>query len=200
MEAVKIVDAGEQLVVTGGDREAVQAALDDLAARGSRILSPVAAVGSRFTATASHPTDPPTPSAPDDAEWFTELERIAALRSVTIADAGTHLILTANDRASLELALTQLAPAGVKPLGAIAAMGSRWIASCEHPDLAEAPCTVEVLGLKAVVSGRHLVQVQAKLDELQRGGGTVIAVPELQDGVWTAIVDLGEKQQGMRFY
>lgn len=199
MDAVRIVDAGEQLVISGADRAAVQAVLDDLARRGATILCPVTPLGSRFNATATHPTAPPE-STTQDPSSLAELERIAAMRSVSISDAGTHLILTGNDRATLERALQELGAKGLNITSAIAPMGARWIASCEHPEHVQAPCKVETLGLKAVLSARRREQVDAKIEELCRGGASVLAAPELIDGFWTAIVDLGERQAGMRFY
>lgn len=200
MEAVKIVDAGERIMVTGTDRAAVSAALEDLVRRGATVLGEITRVGTKFTATTSQPAPSPDGAAPEAADWMGELEQIAAMSAITVSDTGTHLILAGNDRDSVESALERLAAQGVTRSGPVARMGARWIGSCIHPEHARSPCTVEQLGLKVVVSALHREQVDAKLEELQRGGATLIAPPELRDGQWTAIVDLGEKQQGMRFY
>jgi hypothetical protein len=198
MDGVKVVDAGEHLVITSGDRHAVTIALEDLARRGSRVSSEVTQIGANFTATASHPTAPD--AGPDEGAGARELERLVATGALSVSDAGTHLVLSGSERGGVEHALRLLDAQGMRQLGAIARVGARWIASCAHPAHVESPCTVEQLGLKAVISARHRAQVDAKLDELRRGGATLVAAPELRDGLWTAIVDLGEKQHGMRFY
>jgi hypothetical protein len=54
-EPAQVFSAGEHYIVSAPSRAAVQAALDELAQSGSRVLSPISQVGKKWIATRDHP-------------------------------------------------------------------------------------------------------------------------------------------------
>ncbi|HEY6822118.1 MAG TPA: hypothetical protein VI321_08850 [Burkholderiales bacterium] len=57
MSEVKILDAGEKLLLSGADPEAVQAKLSYYVGRGSKIVSPLTQVGSSWVAACTPPME-----------------------------------------------------------------------------------------------------------------------------------------------
>jgi hypothetical protein len=57
MSDVKVLDAGDKLLFSGGDADAVQAELAYFVGRGSKIVSPLSQVGSTWVAACTPPTE-----------------------------------------------------------------------------------------------------------------------------------------------
>jgi len=57
MSGVKVMDAGEKLLFSGTDADAVQAELAYFVGRGSKIISPLSQVGSTWVAACTPPTE-----------------------------------------------------------------------------------------------------------------------------------------------
>jgi hypothetical protein len=53
-EPAKVIDAGQNLMISGSSRGSVQQALDKLVAQGAKVISPIAVVGSKWLASASY--------------------------------------------------------------------------------------------------------------------------------------------------
>lgn len=54
-EVASVFDAGPHLIISGSERAVVQKALDELAAKGARVVSPIARVGEKWMASCDHP-------------------------------------------------------------------------------------------------------------------------------------------------
>ena len=54
-QPAQIFNAGEHFIVSGPSLHAVQAALDELATSGSKVLSPISKIGNKWMATCDHP-------------------------------------------------------------------------------------------------------------------------------------------------
>jgi class 3 adenylate cyclase len=54
-EPAKVIDAGQNMMISGSSRGSVKAALDKLVAQGAKVVSPITVVGSKWLAAASHP-------------------------------------------------------------------------------------------------------------------------------------------------
>jgi class 3 adenylate cyclase len=54
-EPAKVIDAGQNMMISGSSRGSVKAALDKLVAQGATVISPITVVGSKWLASASYP-------------------------------------------------------------------------------------------------------------------------------------------------
>ena len=57
-EPAKVIDAGQNMMVSGSSRGSVQEALDRLLAQGATLISPITAVGSKWIAACTYPEAP----------------------------------------------------------------------------------------------------------------------------------------------
>jgi hypothetical protein len=57
-EPAKLIDAGQNMMISGSSRGSVQQALDKLLAQGATVISPISVVGSRWIATCTYPEAP----------------------------------------------------------------------------------------------------------------------------------------------
>jgi hypothetical protein len=107
---------------------------------------------------------------------------------VRISDAGTHFIISGTRRESVATALAGLAAEGANVLAEPTKVGARWMATCENRRAA-ARVSVEMFGLKAIVSGATREAVEAKVRELLQYGARLEQELECIDGVWTAVCE-----------
>jgi len=54
-EAASVFDAGPHLIVSGHERASVQRALEELAAKGAHVISPISQIGDKWMASCEHP-------------------------------------------------------------------------------------------------------------------------------------------------
>lgn len=175
MDTIRISDTGSSLLVAGLERNAVQAALDGMVARGSSIVSPPSQLGTKWVASCTKPT---TQTSSQDPDNFDDVIRDAVWASVKVEDAGSRLIVTGKEKAPVERALQLLAAHGGGATTPVAPFGNGWIGSCANPK-AEAECSVERVGLQLIVSGTSEAAIREKLLQLQVGGAKVIHETEL---------------------
>ena len=103
-----------------------------------------------------------------------------------VFDAGPNLIVSGYTKASVTEALKALGSRLISPL---ARVGNKWVAACEHPQLALSACKVEKLGSTYIVTGPAREAVLAKVEELVQFGSVLVGDVECADGVWTAVCD-----------
>ena len=65
--------------------------------------------------------------------------------NVYVHDAGDKLVLSSQDEAALKQVVGGMRKEGARGIGAPVKVGSKWVASLEHPAMAQ--CTVEKIGL-----------------------------------------------------
>jgi hypothetical protein len=104
-----------------------------------------------------------------------------------VFDAGAHLIVSGYTRESVEKALRELGR--VKLISPAAQMGEKWVATCEHPVIAD--CKVEQIGYTRIVTGPTREAVQVKVQEILNEGAVQVGNIEAVAGVWTAVCEIG---------
>jgi class 3 adenylate cyclase len=109
-------------------------------------------------------------------------------RAASVSDAGSHFIVSAASRDSVEEALERLLSQGSKLIAPPALIGNTWMATVDNPKRAVL-ATVEKLGMKSIVTGPTREAVDARVRELVEFGARLDQEPELIDGVWTAVLD-----------
>ena len=125
-------------------------------------------------ATIARPAPPPPPNEP-----------------ARVFDAGAHLIVSGYARAAVEKALADLGK--VKVISPPAQMGDKWMATCEHPVVAE--CKVEQIGYTRIITGPTREAVQVTVQEIKNQGAVQIGEIEAVAGVWTAVCEMGVAQR-----
>ena|SRR5687768_235234 len=108
-----------------------------------------------------------------------------------VFDAGANLIISGYTRESVEKALAELGK--VRVISPPAQMGEKWMATCEHPVVAE--CRVEQIGYTRIITGPTREAVQIKVQEVKNLGAVQIGEIEAVAGVWTAVCELGVAQR-----
>jgi class 3 adenylate cyclase len=104
-----------------------------------------------------------------------------------VFDAGAHLIVSGYTRESVDKALRELG--NVTLISVPAQMGEKWVATCEHPVIAE--CKVESIGYTRIITGPTREAVQIKVQEILNEGAVQIGNVEAVAGVWTAVCEIG---------
>jgi hypothetical protein len=105
-----------------------------------------------------------------------------------IFDAGQNLIVSGYTKASVEKALAGLGP--VRLISPASKVGDRWVATCEHPEIAVSACKVEALGYTRIVTGPTQEAVTAKVEELIERGAVLVGSVEPAGEVWTAVCEM----------
>lgn len=197
MDQVKIVDAGERIMISGPSRDVVEAAVESLVAKGAPVLAPAAQLGSRWVATCAKPSDGTIPEAPSLADVQSGTDD-AVLRRVKVADTGDHLMITGPEKSLVEAALVALARKGGRVLAPPAPLGNGWIATFEKPVVPANQCTIERAGFQLVIRGAERGAVEAKLADLTERGATPIGAVEHVGGEWVGVCDAGDVTGIMR--
>jgi len=109
-------------------------------------------------------------------------------RAASVSDAGSHFIVSAATRDSVEEALERLLAQGSKLIAPPALIGNTWMATVDNPKRAVL-ATVEKFGMKSIVTGPTREAVDAKVRELVEFGARLDQDAEQIDGVWTAVLD-----------
>lgn len=197
MDQVKIVDAGERIMVSGPSRDVVEAAVESLVAKGAQVLAPATQLGSRWVATCAKPPDGTVPEAPSVADVQSGTDD-AVLRRVKVADTGDHLMITGPEKSLVEAALAALARKGGRVLAPPAPLGNGWIATFEKPAAPANQCTIERAGFQLVIRGAERGAVEAKLADLAKRGAKPIGAVEHVGGEWVGVCDAGDVTGIMR--
>jgi hypothetical protein len=188
MDTIRISDTGSSLLITGLERQAVQAALDGMVARGSSIVSPPSQLGTKWVASCSKPTRHGQ-AASEELTNFDDVVRDAVWASVKIEDAGAKLIVTGKERTAVERALQLLVAHGGGTPTPVASFGNGWIGSCSNPQ-AEVECSVERIGFQVIVTGPSEAAIREKFRELQVGGAKVICESQLIGDKYVLVCDM----------
>ncbi|SRR6266704_2678352 len=107
--------------------------------------------------------------------------------NVDVHDAGDKLVLSSQDEAALRQVVEEMRKEGARGLQAPAKVGSKWVASLEHPAMAQ--CTVEKIGFEIVITGPTEAGVLARSGEFRDRGALIARGPEKEDGAWKLYLD-----------
>ena len=109
------------------------------------------------------------------------------LDNVDVHDAGDKIILSSEEEATLKYVLEELQKDGAQGIQAPMKVGKKWIASFEHPGLAQ--CTVEKIGFEIVIAGPTEGSVLARSQEFREKGALITRGPENEEGSWKLYLD-----------
>ena len=109
------------------------------------------------------------------------------LDNVDVHDAGDKIILSSQDEATLKYVLDELQKDGAQGIQAPMKVGKKWIASFEHPGLAQ--CTVEKIGFEIIIAGPTEGSVLARSEEFKEKGALISRGPENEEGSWKLYLD-----------
>jgi len=109
--AASVFDAGPHLIVSAYDRAVVQQALDELAAKGARVVSPITRVGDKWMASCDHP---------DVRASECKVEKL-----------GLTSIVTGPTRQAVATKVEELVELGARLTGDIEQDGGVWTAVCD---------------------------------------------------------------------
>jgi len=187
---VKITDTGEALLITGPTKAAVDRALQDLLSQGSKTLAAASQLGSRWLASCTHPAAAHSSggSAPVD---IAAIAQRAGRHPVNISDAGAYLIVSGEDKASVQAALFELSKAGAEATSELTQVGKKWIGRCENLKFGLREIKVEQFGLSYVISGPSREAVETKLQEFQLKGASVLVELQKVGDEWIVTCDTG---------
>jgi hypothetical protein len=110
-EAASVFDAGPHLIVSAYERAVVQKALDELAAKGARVVSPITRVGDKWMASCEHPD--------------------ARANECKVEKFGLTSIVTGPTRQAVASKVEELVERGARLTGEIEQDGSVWTAVCD---------------------------------------------------------------------
>ena len=191
---VKILDAGEHLVLSGPTAEAVQAALNSFIKRGSKVVSQVGLVGRRWVAAC----DTPTTSTGLDTTQTLNLSDV-----VKVLDANGMRMLSGPAASAVEHALNRYIEQGSTVISAVSQVGKNWVASCTIPpkdtglDAGQKPtalddgCRVENFGFKRIIYGPSQLIVQIRVEQMRKFGAHLVGDIEQEGEEWVAVCDIG---------
>lgn len=104
------------------------------------------------------------------------------LDKVDAHDAGDKIILSCEDEATLKYVIEEMKKEGARGVQAPVRVGDKWVASFEHPELAQ--CTVERIGFEIIIAGPSEGSVTARSHEFREKGALIVRGPEKEDEVW----------------
>jgi hypothetical protein len=110
-QPANVFDAGPHLIVSGHDRAAVQKSLDEISARGARIISPITRVGDKWMASCEHPD--------------------VRMSECKVEKFGLTTVITGPTRQAVERKLEELVERGARLQGEIEQDGGAWTAVCD---------------------------------------------------------------------
>jgi len=116
------------------------------------------------------------------------------LDKVDVHDAGDKIILSSEDEATLKYVIEEMKKEGAREAHGPTKVGHKWIASFEHPGLAQ--CRVEKIGFQIVIEGPTEGAVLARSHGFRERGALIERGPEREDGVWKLYLDDVGKRTG----
>ena len=118
------------------------------------------------------------------------------LDKVDVHDAGDKIILSSQDEATLKYVVEEMRKEGAQAIQAPVKVGSKWVASFEHPALSQ--CTVEKNGFEIIIAGPTEDSVLARSEEFREKGALITRGPEIEDGIWKLYLeDVGARTGNM---
>ena len=112
-EAASVFDAGPHLIVSGYERGVVQRALEDLAGKGAKIISPITRVGDKWMASCEHPG--------------------VRMSECKVEKLGLTTVVTGPTRQAVERKVEELVELGARLQGESEQDGDAWTAVCDSP-------------------------------------------------------------------
>lgn len=142
--ALKVLDAGECLMLSGDSRDEVEGALAKYVGRGAKVVTEAVAVGSRWTAACSLPERPPQSDVSHRMQ-LSELRETALRRmpepefddGCSTKDVGAKCIITGPSVERVLLRIQHLTRLGGKPSGTIVPHGGKWVAIVDTTNLSD---------------------------------------------------------------
>src|SRR5690348_2988739 len=114
------------------------------------------------------------------------------LDKVDVHNAGDKIVLSCADEATLRYVVEEMRKEGARGIQVPVKVGHKWIASFEHPGVAQ--CTVERIGFQIVITGATEGNVVARSHEFRERGALVVRGPEREDEVWKLYLeDVGKR-------
>jgi hypothetical protein len=110
-EPASVFDAGPHLIISGYERAAVQKALDEVSAKGARIISPITQVGDKWMASCEHPE--------------------VRMSECKVEKFGLTTIVTGPTREAVHRKVEELVERGARLQGQIEQDGGSWTAVCD---------------------------------------------------------------------
>jgi hypothetical protein len=107
----RIFDAGPHYIVSGYDRVTVAKALDELAARGARVISPITQVGDKWMASCEHPE--------------------SRLGECKVETFGYTRVVTGPTRRAVIAKVDELTQHGARLVGEVEQIEEGWTAVCD---------------------------------------------------------------------
>jgi predicted enzyme related to lactoylglutathione lyase len=115
VESVKTVKMGANLVITGSDKSAVEAAAKELVAKGAKVLSKVEPLGSKWVVTCEDPED--------------------RSRECTVLKLGFQLMIKGPTEEVVKQKVEELVRSGAKVVSAPSeAADGGWVAVCDDAE------------------------------------------------------------------
>jgi len=109
------------------------------------------------------------------------------LDNVDVHDAGDKLILSSDEEATLRYVIEEIRKEGAQGIQAPVKVGSKWVASFEHPALSQ--CTVEKIGFQIIIAGPTEESVLSRSGEFRERGALIARGPEKEDDAWKLYLD-----------
>jgi len=109
------------------------------------------------------------------------------LDNVDVHDAGDKLILSSDEEATLRYVIEEIRKEGAQGIQAPVKVGSKWVASFEHPALSQ--CAVEKNGFQIIIAGPTEESVLARSGEFRERGALIARGPEKEDDAWKLYLD-----------
>lgn len=109
-EPAKVIDAGQNLMISGSSRGSVKAALDELLAQGATVISPITVVGARWIAACTYPEAP---------------------SGIKVEEFGLTRIITGRNQLAVGDKVAELVALGGKLRGEIELVDGVWTAVCD---------------------------------------------------------------------
>ena len=109
------------------------------------------------------------------------------LDNVDVHDAGDKLILSSDEEATLRYVIEEIRKEGAQGIQAPVKVGSKWVASFEHPALSQ--CMVEKIGSQIIIAGPTEESVLARSGEFRERGALIARGPEKEDDAWKLYLD-----------
>jgi class 3 adenylate cyclase len=110
-EPAKVIDAGQNLMISGSSKGSVKQALDKLIAKGATVVSPITAVGSRWVAACSYPE--------------------AAAGGIKVEEFGLTRIVSGKNHLAVADKVAEIVSLGGKLRGDIEQIDGIWTAVCD---------------------------------------------------------------------
>src|SRR5258708_17914538 len=98
------------------------------------------------------------------------------LDKVDVHDAGDKIILSSDDEVTLKYVVEEMRKEGAEGIQVPVKVGSKWVASFEHPALSQ--CTVEKLGFEIIIAVLTKESVLDRSNEFMDRGALIARGPE----------------------